>query len=195
MPRQMNPIRSYLLHKKSGQARVRIAGREFLLGPFGSEASRIRYGELVAKCASGVPIDPLAASSNRGMNRGTDATDPGPSIAELIVASSNHVEQHCVKNGEPTSEQWLIRELLALTTAMLDGTGSVWKAALVDHKCQHHGQSRTLHFGPKAQLILAKNLSADPDKPLFKMTHTAYCRAITRGCESPLQATLSAHHR
>ncbi len=304
MPRQKNPIPSYLLHKKSGQARVRIAGREFLLGPFGSEASRIRYGELVAKCASGVPIDPLAASSNRGMNRGTDATDPGPSIAELIVAYLSHVEQHYVKNGEPTSEQWLIRsamktlsalygltpasqfgplalkvvrtklvesgivrnsvnasigrirrlfrfgvaneivpvdvlarleavspllagrteardlpprhavdqvdidavrkhvsplvrdlmdvqvltgsrsgELLALTTAMLDRTGPVWKAALVDHKCQHHGQSRTLHFGPKAQLVLAKYLSADPDKPLLKMTVTAYCRAITRGCE------------
>ena len=99
MPRQKNPIPSYLLHKKSGQARVRIAGREFLLGPFGSEASRIRYGELVAKCASGVPFDPLAAGSNRG----TDSDDPGPSIAELIVAYLSHVAQHYVKNGEPTS--------------------------------------------------------------------------------------------
>lgn len=65
-------------------------------------------------------------------------------------------------------------ELLALTTAMLDRTGSVWKAALVDHKCQHHGQSRTLHFGTKAQLALAKYLSADPNNPLLKMTVTAY---------------------
>ena len=95
MPRQKNPIPSYLLHKKSGQARVRIAGREFLLGPFGSEASRIRYGELVAKCVSGFV--------HAGSNGGTDATDPGPSIPELIVAYLSHVAQHYVKNGEPTS--------------------------------------------------------------------------------------------
>ena len=307
MPRQKNAIPSYLLHKVSGrepQARVRIAGKEFLLGRYGSDESRIRYGELIAKFASGVPVDPFAAGSNRGTNRGTDSDDPGPSIAELIVAFLSHVEQHYVKNGEPTTEQWLIRaamkplralyemtpardfgplalktvraklvesgivrnsvnasigrirrmfrfgvaneivpvevltrleavspllagrteardlpprhavdqadidavrehvsplvrdlmdvqvltgsrsgELLALTTAMLDRTGSVWKAALADHKCQHHGQSRTLHFGPKAQLVLAKYLSADPNKPLLKMTVTAYCRAITRGCE------------
>ncbi len=304
MPRQKNTIPSYLLHKKSGQARVRIDGRDHLLGRYGSDESRIRYGELIAKFGSGVPLDPFAAVSNRGTNRGTDSDDPGPSIAELIVAFLSHVEQHYVKNGEPTTEQWLIRsavkplralyglspakdfgplalkavrtklvesgivrnsvnasigrirrmfrfgvaneivpvevltrleavspllagrteardlpprhavdqadidavrehvsplvrdlmdvqvltgsrsgELLAMTTAMLDRTGSVWKAALADHKCQHHGQSRTLHFGPKAQLILAKYLSADPAKQLFGMTRCAYCRAITRGCE------------
>ena len=74
-------------------------------------------------------------------------------------------------------------EMLGLTTAMIARTGEVWKAALVDHKCQHHGQSRTLHFGPQAQLIIMKYLSADPDKPLFNIIRTAYCRAITRVCE------------
>lgn len=307
MPRQKNAIPSYLLHKVSGrepQARVRIDGKDYLLGRYGSEESRVRYGELVAKFASGVLFDPLAAGSNRGTNRGTGSDDPGPSIAELIVAYLFHVEQHYVKNGEPTTEQWLIRsamkplralygltpakdfgplalkavrvklvesgivrnsvnasvgrirrmfrfgvaneivpvdvltrleavspllagrteardlpprhavdqadidavrehvsplvrdligvqlltgsrsgELLSLTTSMIDRTGEVWKSKLADHKCQHKGKSRTLHFGPKAQLLLAKYLSADPDKPLFKMTVTAYCRAITRGCE------------
>lgn len=109
MPRQKNAIPSYLLHKKSGQARVRIDGRDHLLGPFGSEESRIRYGELIAKFASGVPPDPLAAGLNRGTNRGTDSDDPGPSIAELVVAFLSHSEQHYVKNGEPTSEQHCIR--------------------------------------------------------------------------------------
>jgi hypothetical protein len=107
MPRKKNVLPSYLLHKVNGrepQARVRIAGKEFLLGRYGSEESRIRYGELIAKFASGVPIDPLAAGSNRG----TDA-DPGPSIAELIVAFLSHAETHYVKNGQPTSEQHCIR--------------------------------------------------------------------------------------
>ena len=304
MPRQKNAIPSYLLHKRSGQARVRIDGRDFLLGRYGSDESRIRYGELIAKFGSGVPVDPFAAGSNRGTYRGTASDDPGPSIAELIVAFLIHVERHYVKDGAPTTEQWLIRsavkplralyglspasqfgplalkmvrtklvesgivrnsvnasigrirrmfrfgvaneivpvevltrleavspllagrteardlpprhavdqadidavhervsplvrdlidvqlltgsrsgELLALTTSMIDRTGEVWKSKLADHKCQHKGKSRTLFFGPRAQLILAKYLSADPDKPLFKMTVCAYCRAITRVCD------------
>lgn len=304
MPRQKNAIPSYLLHKRSGQARVRIHGRDYLLGPYGSEESRIRYGELIAKFASHVPVDPLAAGSNRGTIRGTDSDDPGPSIAELIVAFLEHAKTHYVKNGEPTSEQHCIRaavrplrelygltpakdfgplalkavraklvesglsrntvnsnigkirrmfrfgvanemvpvevlqrleavspllagrteardlpprhavdqadidavkthvrplvkdlidlqlltgarsgELLALTTSMIDRGGAVWRSQLTDHKCQHKGKSRTLYFGPKAQLIVAKYLSADPDKRLFSMTRCAYCRAITRACE------------
>ena len=70
-----------------------------------------------------------------------------------------------------------------LTTCMVDRTGDVWKAELVDHKTVHHGQRRTLFFGPQAQLILTKYLSADPAQPLFGITRTAYCRAITRVCD------------
>ena len=128
MPRQKNAIPSYLLHKVRGrepQARVRIAGKEFLLGPYGSEASRIRYGELIAEFAAGVPVDPLAGRSNRGtVPRNEADADFGPSIAELIVAFLSHAETHYVKNGEPTSEQHCIRsavrplrELYGLTPA------------------------------------------------------------------------------
>ena len=74
-------------------------------------------------------------------------------------------------------------ELLALTTGAINRTGEVWTAELSDHKTAHHGQSRTLHFGPKVQLILRKYLSADPAEPLFPITRHAYCRAVTRGCE------------
>ncbi len=306
MPRPHNALPSYLCRKVRGrepQARCRINGKDYYLGPYGSEASRLRYAELIAKFASGIPIDPLAGT-NRGTNRGTESDDPGPSIAELIVAFLAYAERHYVKNGEPTSEQHCIRaavrplrelygltpakdfgplalkavrakmveaglarntinsnigkirrmfrfgvenemvpvetlqrleavspllagrteardlpprtavaqeqidavkeqvrplvrdlidlqlltgarsgELLMLTTAMIDRTGNVWSAKLVDHKCQHKGKSRTLHFGPKSQLILKRYLSADPDKRLFAMTRCAYCRAITRACE------------
>ena len=74
-------------------------------------------------------------------------------------------------------------EMLGLTTDMIDRMGKVWKADLADHKTVHHGQSRILHFGPQAQLILARYLSADPTQPLFGITRTAYCRAVTRACE------------
>ena len=74
-------------------------------------------------------------------------------------------------------------ELLALTMGAIRREGAVWTAELSDHKTRHHGQSRTLHFGPQSHLILRKNLSADPAEPMFNIIRTAYCRAITRACE------------
>ena len=304
MARPKQALPSYQLHKSTGQARTYIDGHDYYLGEYGSDESRVRYGNLIARVASGqTPVDPMAMPKV-GSTTDKPEADPGPSVDELCISFWRHAEKHYVKNGKPTSEvhcyrsaikllrelygripakdfgplalkavrakmvglgwargninvmvgrlrrivkhavenemvdaavltrlqavspllagrteahdnaprhavdqdnieavrqrvQPLVRdlidlqlltgarsgELLMLTTAMIDRTGKVWKAALVDHKCQHHGQSRTLHFGPQAQLILAKYLSADPDKPLFDITRTAYCRAITRACE------------
>jgi len=295
---------SYLLHTPTGQARCRINGRDHYLGEYGSDQSRVRYGQLIAKLAGGQLVDPIAPAKSGRTTTPTAEVDSGPSVGELCLTFLCHAESHYVKNGVQTSEVHILRsvirplrelygmlpaqdfgplalkavrarmvelgwarttvnagmsrirrifkravedeliepsvlqklqavapllsgrteahdnaprhavdqkdieavrslvspvvrdlidvqrltgarsgELLMLTTAMIDRTGEVWKAALVDHKCQHHGQSRTLHFGPQAQLILAKYLSADPDQPLFKILRTAYCRAITRACE------------
>jgi integrase len=38
-------------------------------------------------------------------------------------------------------------ELLRLTTSMIDRTGDVWTAKIVDHKMVHHGGDRTLYQG------------------------------------------------
>ena len=304
MARKPNAFPSYLLHKASGQARVRIDGHDYLLGPYGSEQSRVRYGELLAKMAGGVPIDPLA-DSNRGRVPRNDAeADPGPTVGELCLVFLRHAQTRYIKNGKPTSQIDMFRstmrplnelygltpakdfgplalkavrarmvergwtravvnasvgrirrifkyavadelidpsvlqklqalspllagrtvapdnplrqavapadieavqklvsplvrdlidvqrltgarsgEMLALTTGAINRTAEVWTAELSDHKTLHHGKSRTLHFGPKVQLILRKHLSADPAEPLFKITRHAYCRAVTRACE------------
>ena len=293
-------VPSYGLHKPTGQARCYINGKSHYLGKYGSEESRVRYGELVAKLISGQPIDPFAGSKVGS----TTCPEAGLTINELVLAFKRHADGHYVKNGKPTSEihclnaairplvdlygftavdefgplmlkavrqkfvengcvrescnknvnrirlvfKWgvenemvapatlqklqavapllkgrteahdnaprtsvedsrietvkklvrpLVRdlielqrlcgarsgELLKLTTGMIDRTGDVWKADISDHKTAHHGQSRTLHFGPQAQLILAKYLSADPDVKLFGITRNAFCRAITRACD------------
>ncbi|HQZ65987.1 MAG TPA: hypothetical protein PLY87_12955, partial [Planctomycetaceae bacterium] len=52
MARKPNLFPWYLLHQKSGQARVRIEGKEYLLGEYGSEESRVLYGELILARAS-----------------------------------------------------------------------------------------------------------------------------------------------
>lgn len=58
-------IAAYTLYKPTGQARCRIAGKDRYRGLFGSDESRVRYGQLIAKLAGGIPVDPLA-DSNRG---------------------------------------------------------------------------------------------------------------------------------
>ena len=293
-------VPTYGLHKPTGQARCYVNGKTVYLGKYGSEESRIRFGEIVGKLVSGQIFDPIA----RTKSGSTTCDDPGPSVAELCVVFLTHAETHYVKNGKQTSEIWILKsamsplkelygllpakdfgplalkavrakmvesgwcrgtinaamsrirrifkhaianelidssvldrlkcvapllsgrteahdnaprsavsaenielirrevsvivkdlidiqrlvgarsgELLKLTNGILDRTGDVWSAELSDHKNRHHGQSRTLHFGPQAQLILTKYLSADPNKRLFKITGAAYRRAITRACD------------
>ncbi len=117
MPRKKNVLPSYLLHKKTGQARCRIAGKDHYLGPFGSEESRIKYSQLI--CQS---VDPLA---NRGNATTKSAeADSGLSVAELLLAFMRHAETYYVKNGKLTDEVDCfksairpVRELFALTPA------------------------------------------------------------------------------
>lgn len=305
MSRKRCSVPAYLLHKPTGQARCRIAGRDFYLGLYGSDESRIKYGQLVAKLAGGVPLDPLAGS-NRGsrLPRNESETDPGPTVGELCLAFLRHAETHYTKNGRPTSQVQLFKdairplnelfgltpvgdfgplafkavrakvvsrgccrmtvnsamshirqifkfgvanelvepsvlqklqavsallhgrteahdnpprtsvqdsaieavkglvgdlvrdlidlqrltgarcgELLGLTTRAINRTGEVWAAVLGDHKTSHHGQSRTLHFGPQSQLILTRHLKADPNALMFNITRNGYRRAVTRACE------------
>jgi hypothetical protein len=51
VPRPRKQIPTYQLHRHSGQAKVRIAGKDQYLGPFGSEESKQKYHELVRTLA------------------------------------------------------------------------------------------------------------------------------------------------
>lgn len=102
MARKANLFPSYLLHQPTGQARVRIAGKDHYLGEYGSEASRIAYGQLVAKLAGGVHVDPFV-KAKRGSTT-TIEPEAGLTINELVLAFMRHADGHYVKNGKPTSE-------------------------------------------------------------------------------------------
>lgn len=106
MARPKTLVPSYTLHRPSGQARVRIDGRDFYLGPYGSEESRRRYGELVARHCSGQRVDPVAATAT--------PDDPGLSVAELSLAFLRHAEQWYVKAGRQTDEVACYRSLVAV---------------------------------------------------------------------------------
>jgi hypothetical protein len=124
MTRKRSSLPAYLLHKPTGQARCRIAGKDHYLGPYGSESSRLKYGQLIAQLAGGMPIDPLA-DSNRGRTTTVDSdADPGPTVGELCLAFLRYAETHYVKHGEPTSQLHVVKgtirtlnELYGLTPA------------------------------------------------------------------------------
>lgn len=80
-------------HRASGQAVVRLGGRDYYLGPWGTAAAQALYHRRVAEwLASG--SSPTAVGGGGRIR----------TIAELAVAYLAHVRQRYVKNGKPTSE-------------------------------------------------------------------------------------------
>ncbi len=94
---------TYSLHKATGQARVWLGGKDHYLGEYGSEESRIRYGQLIAQYASGVAVDPI---SQQGPN------DCGPTVHELVAAYEAHAKIYYRKGGKITAEYHCIRSAL-----------------------------------------------------------------------------------
>src|SRR5262245_64395710 len=87
----------YTLHKPSGQARVRIDGKDTYLGVYGTSASRERYKELV---------DEWFAQNG-------DTSRLVLTIDDLCLRFQQHADEHYRKNGEPTSEAYNIRLALS----------------------------------------------------------------------------------
>ena len=92
-------VPAYRLHKPTGQAVVRLDGRDFYLGKHGTEASQERYRRLIAEWLTS-SRHPLNQSAGQVATRGTD-----PSINELILAYWRYAEQHYRSpDGTPTRE-------------------------------------------------------------------------------------------
>jgi len=85
MPRKKKP--GYWFHKPSGQAYVRINGKDHYLGEHGSLESRDRYDELIRDWTLNQSADGIALT-----------------IDELTLRYLEHASRHYRKNGEPTSE-------------------------------------------------------------------------------------------
>ncbi len=70
----------YRLHKSSGQAIVRLGGRMFYLGPFGSEKSRQEYAKLKSEWLVSKNAEKFVQSPD------------GPTIAAVCLAYLDHAE-------------------------------------------------------------------------------------------------------
>src|SRR5687768_479679 len=88
MPRPQNTIPSLTHHKPSGKARVRIQGKDFYLGPWGSSEAQQKYGQLLADLAVGKLPEPVLACPSNDTHQFT--------IAELVLAFKKHAESYYV---------------------------------------------------------------------------------------------------
>jgi integrase len=102
MPRKKG-IPTYTCHAATGQARVRIDGRDHYLGTYGSEESKAEYDRLVRKHLA----DRTKAEIEADVQLHPDVT-----IAECLVRYYVHVEVYYRKDGAPTSQVLLIKRAL-----------------------------------------------------------------------------------
>lgn len=85
----MPSVPSYRLHRATGQAVVTLSGRDHYLGKHGTQASRNRYDELVAR---------WMASGRRPLD------SRGATVADLVTAYREWALGYYVKDGRPTSQ-------------------------------------------------------------------------------------------
>jgi integrase len=99
MSRPASRTPSYRLHRPSGQAVVTLSGKDYYLGPYGTEASKAEYDRLVGLWQAGGRT-PLHAAKG------------ALSIAELMLAYWGFAQTYYVKAGQPTSQVKLIKRAL-----------------------------------------------------------------------------------
>lgn len=91
MPALTKSLPKYRKHRASGQAAVRIHGKDHYLGPHGTKASKELYDRLIAEYLS------------RGRDFGPGQPDCC-SVAEVFLAYWKFAQGYYVKNGKPTNE-------------------------------------------------------------------------------------------
>ena len=122
MPRLFHQPPKYRLHKSTKQAVVSFFGEVVQLGPYGSERSHKRYQELIGewharrhelqeqkqltedeKIVASITAESLRQKHKQGLRI---------SIYELMVVYQRHADGYYRKNGKPTREAGLVREVL-----------------------------------------------------------------------------------
>jgi len=86
MPKKTTP--RYSLHKSTGQARVRINGKDHYLGQYGSPESRTLYETMIAEW----------------LRTNGDLSRLSLTVGDLVLLYFEHAKTHYQKNGKPTSE-------------------------------------------------------------------------------------------
>lgn len=105
-------VPAYRLHKPSNRAYVRLRGRFFYLGPYGSTESRDAYARVVHDFLAGRPIGDHRRPPE---GRSIGATVSVRKLADRYV---EHARGYYVKNGVVTAEAGMIAKALGRTVAL-----------------------------------------------------------------------------
>lgn len=108
-----------------------------------------------------------------GLRRGRSKAPEPKGVRPVADEAVEAIRLHC------TPQVWAMIELQRLTGARsgeivllrsgdIDCSGEVWVYRPRRHKTEHHGHSRQVVLGPKAQAVLLPWLHADPDRFLFR---------------------------
>lgn len=112
MPRRADPNRlpALLLHRASGQGRVRIAGRYVYVGKFGTDAARQRYAEVLQQHFS--------AAAQAAVVQPEPATAP---LARLVTVNdlclrfvTERIPLYLTSEGKPSAERDCFRGVIRL---------------------------------------------------------------------------------
>ena len=110
MPRLTNSLPKYRKHKQSGQAIVTLDGKDFLLGPHGTKASRLEYDRRILEWMA------------NGRRLPSDESPHSVTVAEVINAYRKFAERYYRKNGAVTREYGCIKEALKIVRELYGRT-------------------------------------------------------------------------
>ena len=105
MPRLVNKLPKYSLHKPSGQAKVRYGGKDTYLGQYGSPESKEAYARFIASTAQAGGCAELASRR-----------PACPVVGECVEHFEEHARSTTARDGVPTGEHTTIRTPSPLTT-------------------------------------------------------------------------------
>ena len=115
-------------HRASGQARVRIAGRDIYLGLYGSAESRERYARIIAERA----VEPVSDSKSTSIA----VADPDMTVGEVVLRFYLHAK---TSYGERNKETYGLRDALRPVNEL-------------------YGNVRAREFGPKALKVVRQHM-------------------------------------
>jgi integrase len=96
MPRLVSSVPKYRKHKQSGQAIVTLSGKDYLLGPYGTKASRLEYDRLVAEWLVRHRQPPAT-------------TGDGIAVKELAARYWTYAKVKYLRNGQPTPYRFKVK--------------------------------------------------------------------------------------
>ena len=129
--------RVYRLHKATGQAVVRLDGRDIYLGKYGSAASREAYQRIVAEWSQNggrLPDSPHTAT-----------------VTEVVVAYTEFATGYYRKDGKPTNEVRMIKTAIKIARELYGRTPAAEFGPLALKACRENDDRQGLVPHPHQQ--------------------------------------------